>query len=40
MDTTTYKTGFEFVLLGLLALIWGSSYIFTKAAVQEIPPRH
>ncbi len=28
----------EFALLGLLALLWGSSYIFTKIAVAEIPP--
>ena len=28
----------ELLLLGLLALLWGSSYIFIKIAVQEIPP--
>jgi drug/metabolite transporter (DMT)-like permease len=28
----------ELGLLGLLALLWGSSYLFTKVAVQEIPP--
>lgn len=28
----------EFVLLGLLALLWGSSYLFISVAVAEIPP--
>ena len=28
----------EFALLGLLALLWGSSYGFIKLAVTEIPP--
>ena len=28
----------EFVLLGLLALLWGSSYILLKIAVETIPP--
>jgi len=28
----------EFALLGLLALLWGSSYLFGKVAVSEIPP--
>lgn len=28
----------DYALLGLLALLWGSSYIFTKVAVAEIPP--
>ena len=28
----------EYALLGLLALLWGSSYLFAKAAVAEIPP--
>ena len=28
----------EFALLGLLALLWGSSYLFIKVAVAEIPP--
>ena len=28
----------EFALLGLLALLWGSSYLFIKIAVSEIPP--
>lgn len=29
---------FEMLLLGLLALLWGSSYLFIKVAVAEIPP--
>ncbi len=29
---------FEFALLGFLALLWGSSYLFIKVAVTEIPP--
>lgn len=29
---------FDFALLGLLALLWGSSYILIKIAVAEIPP--
>jgi len=28
----------EFALLGLLALLWGSSYLFIRIAVAEIPP--
>lgn len=28
----------EYVLLGALALLWGSSYLFTRIAVAEIPP--
>jgi drug/metabolite transporter (DMT)-like permease len=28
----------EFALLALLALLWGSSYLFLKVAVTEIPP--
>ena len=28
----------ELALLGLLALLWGSSYLFIKVAVTEIPP--
>lgn len=28
----------EFALLGLLALLWGSSYLLIKVAVAEIPP--
>jgi drug/metabolite transporter (DMT)-like permease len=36
-DAKTSLT-FEFVLLGLLALCWGSAYSMTKIAVTEIPP--
>ncbi|MEP0944696.1 MAG: EamA family transporter [Rhizobiaceae bacterium] len=32
------KLGFEYALLGVLALLWGSSYLFLKVAVEEIPP--
>ncbi len=28
----------EYALLGVLALLWGSSYLFIKVAVAEIPP--
>lgn len=28
----------ELALLGLLALLWGSSYLFIKVAVADIPP--
>lgn len=28
----------EFLILGLLALLWGASYLFIKVAVTEIPP--
>lgn len=28
----------EYLLLGLLALLWGSSYLFIRVAVAEIPP--
>ncbi|MCB1518667.1 MAG: DMT family transporter [Hyphomicrobiaceae bacterium] len=28
----------EYALLGILALLWGSSYLFIKVAVAEIPP--
>jgi drug/metabolite transporter (DMT)-like permease len=39
MNTTNkIKMAFEFSLLGLLALLWGSSYLFIKIAVLEIPP--
>jgi drug/metabolite transporter (DMT)-like permease len=33
-----YNLTSEFLLLGLLALLWGSSYLFLKVAVAEIPP--
>ena len=29
---------FELVLLALLAVLWGASYLFIKVAVAEIPP--
>ncbi len=32
------KPGYEFALLALLALLWGSSYLFIKIAVTDIPP--
>lgn len=32
------RLGVELSLLGLLALLWGSSYLFIKIAVTEIPP--
>ena len=37
LSTAESRTG-EFALLGLLALLWGSSYLFIKVAVAEIPP--
>lgn len=36
MDTTSKLP--EYLLLGLLALLWGSSYLFLKVALAEIPP--
>ncbi|MEM6986985.1 MAG: EamA family transporter [Pseudomonadota bacterium] len=36
MASTVGKT--EYLLLGLLAILWGSSYLFIKVAVAEIPP--
>jgi len=41
MSTTFSKVpnlSFEFVLLGLLAFLWGSSYLLIKVAVETIPP--
>lgn len=40
MTTSTgpQNRGLEYALLGLLALLWGSSYLFLKVAVVEIPP--
>lgn len=32
------KKHFDYVLLGLLSLLWGSSYLFIKIALQDIPP--
>lgn len=37
-DTPGQPAAFDFVLLGLLALLWGSSYLFLKVAVAEITP--
>ncbi|MCB1384410.1 MAG: EamA family transporter [Nitratireductor sp.] len=34
----TRSAALDFALLGLLALLWGSSYLFIKLAVGEIPP--
>lgn len=38
MTSDTHRPASEFALLGLLALLWGSSYLFIKLAVSEIPP--
>jgi len=41
MNATAGKAtnlAFEIALLGLLALLWGSSYLFIKVAVATIPP--
>lgn len=38
MKTAASHPATEFALLGLLALLWGSSYLFIKVAVAEIPP--
>jgi drug/metabolite transporter (DMT)-like permease len=35
---TTRAPPLEFVFLGLLALLWGASYLFIAVAVAEIPP--
>jgi drug/metabolite transporter (DMT)-like permease len=37
-DRSETKLWFELCLLGLLALLWGSSYLFLKVAVETIPP--
>jgi len=37
MNETSPKSR-EYVLLGVLALLWGSSYLFIKIAIEEIPP--
>ena len=36
--TTQHSLRIELPLLALLALLWGSSYLFIKVAVTEIPP--
>lgn len=38
MNGTAPAQRTELALLGLLALLWGSSYLFIKVAVVEIPP--
>jgi len=38
MTRADKRIGFEIALLGLLALLWGSSYLFIKIAVETIPP--
>lgn len=38
MTSSQTNRTLEFALLGLLALLWGSSYLFIKVAVVEIPP--
>lgn len=37
-QNTRLETARELALLALLALLWGSSYLFIKVAVAEIPP--
>ncbi|SMF72826.1 EamA-like transporter family protein [Tistlia consotensis] len=38
MGNPTGRLGTEMLLLGLLALLWGSSYLFIRIAVAEVPP--
>jgi drug/metabolite transporter (DMT)-like permease len=38
LEMKTPNLNFEFLLLALLALLWGSSYLFIKIAVTEIQP--
>ena len=38
MADTNINLALEFALLGLLALLWGSSYLLIKVAVETIPP--
>ena len=38
MTTPKYNLIFEFALLCILALLWGSSYLLVKIAVETIPP--
>ena len=28
----------DYILLGLLALLWGSSYVFIEIALRDLPP--
>ncbi len=37
-DTTSKSLAVELSLLALLALLWGSSYLFIRVAVETIPP--
>ena len=38
MTSPANARAFDYLLLGLLATLWGSSYLFIKVAVAEIPP--
>lgn len=38
MTSVKHNLAIELSLLGVLALLWGSSYLFVKIAVAEIPP--
>ncbi len=38
MTSTSINRPFEFCLLALLALFWGSSYLFIKVALEGLPP--
>ena len=38
MTDRRVNLGIEIPLLCLLALLWGSSYLFVKIAVESIPP--
>ncbi len=38
MSAQPASRSFEFILLALLALFWGSSYLFIKVALETIPP--
>jgi drug/metabolite transporter (DMT)-like permease len=38
MSNPPLKLSFEFALPGVLAVLWGSSYLFTRLALAGIPP--
>ena len=38
MSEGRQNRGIEFALLGLLSLLWGSSYLFAKSALADVPP--